>query len=65
MQTLKLANILRKYEGQWVALNNTRTEVLASGSLLENVLGIIAKLPISPQKPIVTFVSRFDADYVG
>lgn len=64
MRALRLSDILRQYEGMWVALNDKRTEVLASGSSIENVLETIKKGAGLP-KPIITFVSRFDTDYVG
>lgn len=64
MQALRLNDILRKYEGMWVALNHKRTEVLASGPSIESVLSFI-KNKATLQKPIITFVSGFDTDYVG
>ena len=63
MQALKLANLLRKYEGLWVALDSHRTEVLASGQTIEQAL-ILSKRK-SAEEPIITFVSRLDLDYVG
>ena len=63
MQALRLAEILRTYEGKWVALNKKRTQVLAADSAIEKVISIIKEK--GSEKPIVTFVSRFGADYVG
>ncbi len=64
MQVLKLADMMRNYEGKWVALNDKRTEVVASGISLEQLLNLL-KGQTAPKKPIISFVSHFDADYVG
>ncbi len=63
MQALKLTNLLKGYEDCWVALNSSRTKVLASGQTIKDIL-IKAKIQSSEQ-PIITYVSRFDSDYVG
>ena len=63
MHVLKLADMLRQYEGQWVALDGQRTKVLASGQSVEQALTLAKKM--SSEEPIITFVSRLDLDYVG
>ena len=63
MQALKLADLLRKYEGQWVALDRLRTRVLASSQSVEQALALAKQK--SSEEPIITFVSRLDLDYVG
>lgn len=63
MQALRLSEILRGHEGEWVALNKKRTQVLASGSSLDKVMSLLKEE--GREKPIITFVPRFDADYVG
>ena len=63
MKALKLAELLRDYGGKWVALNRARTQVLASGRSLEDVLRSSDK--IVSEKPIISFVSPLDLEFVG
>lgn len=63
MTALKLADMLRKYEGLWVAMNHDRNEVLASGQSIEQALSLAKQK--TQEEPIITFVSRLDLDYVG
>ncbi len=63
MSPLKLSEILRSFEGKWVALNKTRTEVLASGNSPEKVADKAREK--SRERPVITFVPAFDVDYVG
>jgi hypothetical protein len=63
MSPVKLSEILRPFEGQWVALSHTRDKVLASGSSPEKVADKAKEK--SKARPIITFVPTFDVDYVG
>lgn len=63
MIALKLADMLRKYEGLWVAMNRERTQVLASGQSIEQAIDLAKQKTL--EEPILTFVSRLDLDYVG
>ncbi len=63
MKALKLAELLRNYGGKWVALNRARTQVLASGRSLEEVLTFADK--ITSERPIISFVSPLDLEFVG
>lgn len=60
MQTMKL---LRKYANKWVALNSKRTQVLAFGQSIDEVLSQLKDL--SAEEPILTYVSPLELDYVG
>ena len=63
MRAVKIADLLKKYENMWVALNQKRTEVLASAHSLEDVLRLAESK--TAERPILTFVPRLDLDYVG
>ncbi len=63
MKPIDLSQILRKYEDKWVALDKSRTKVLAFGQSLEEALNL-AKSKYA-EVPIVTYVPRLDLDYVG
>lgn len=63
MKPINLSEILRHYEGQWVALDEERTQVLVSGHTIESVITLIKQKAYN--NPIITFISRFDTDYVG
>ena len=63
MSPIKLSELLRPFEGKWVALNRARTKVLASGDSPKTVAekaGIESK-----EFPVIAFVPAFDLDYVG
>ena len=64
MSPIKLSEILRPFEGKWVALNKARTTVLASGDSPEKVADQ-AKREKNEKQPVITFVPVFDVDYVG
>jgi len=63
MSPIKLSEILRPFEGKWVALNRRRTEVLASGSDPQKVLELAKQK--SAERPILKLVPSFDMDFVG
>ncbi|GEM_PF-7023201 len=63
MKALKLAELLRDYDGKWVALNRARTQVLASARSLDEVLRAADK--IKSEKPIISYVSPLDLEFVG
>lgn len=62
MKAIKLAELLRGYDGKWVALNRERTRVLASARSLDEVLNAANKLT---EKPIISYVSPLDLEFVG
>ena len=63
MEAIKIADLLKKYSNMWVALNQKRTEVLASADSLDGALRLAQNK--SSESPIMTFVPRLDLDYVG
>ena len=63
METIRLGDLLRKYEDMWVALNQQRTQVLASAHRLEDTIKLAQKS--TSEEPIFTYVPRLDLDYVG
>jgi hypothetical protein len=63
MQALKLSEMLRSHEGQWVAFDHKRTQILGFGESIDQALDLARQK--SSEEPIVTFVSRLDLDYVG
>ena len=63
MSPIKLSEILRPFEGQWVALNRKRTEVLASGADPQKVLELAKKKSL--ERPIIRLVPSFGMDFVG
>ena len=63
MEAIKIADLLKKYGNRWVALNQKRTEVLASADSLDGALRLAQSK--SSENPIMTFVPRLDLDYVG
>ena len=63
MKAIKVADLLKKYGNMWVALNQKRTEVLASAQSLEDALRLAKNK--SSESPILTYVPRLDLDYVG
>ena len=63
MKPLKQVEILREHEGEWVVLNKQRPQILASGPSLEKLLNTTRE--IESENSIITFVPRFDTDYVG
>ena len=63
MSPVKLSEILRPFEGKWIALNRKRTEVLASGDDPQKVLAL-SKQKIA-ERPILMLVPLFDMDFVG
>ena len=63
MSPIKLSEILRPFEGKWVALNRKRTEVLASGDDPQKVLDLAKQK--STERPILRLVPSFDMDFVG
>ena len=63
MSPVKLSEILRPFEGKWVALNRKRTEVLASGTDPQKVLESAKQK--STDRPILRLVPSLDMDFVG
>ena len=63
MSPIRLSEILRPFEGKWVALNKARTLVLASGNSPEKLAE--KAMEKGKEQPIITFVPKFDLDYVG
>jgi hypothetical protein len=63
MSPIKLSDILRPFEGKWVALNKAKNKVLASGTS-PDVVATKAQQR-SDEKVIITLVPMFDLDYVG
>lgn len=63
MSPIKLNEILRPFEGKWVALDEAKTKVLASGDSPERVAHKAKEK--SQGRPVITFVPAFDVDYVG
>ena len=63
MSPIKLGEILRPFEGKWVAMNRRRTEVLASGDDPRKVLELAKHK--SAERPILKLVPSFDMDFVG
>lgn len=63
MSPIRLSEILKPFEGKWVALNKAKNRVLASGASPETVASEARKK--SNDEPLLTFVPPFDLDYVG
>ena len=63
MSPVKLGDILRPFEGKWVALNRAKNKVLASGASPEVVANEARQKGVG--EPIITLVPMFDLDYVG
>ncbi len=63
MSPIKLSEILRPFEGKWVALNRQRTEVLASGDDPENVLELATHK--SAERSIIKLVPSFSMDFAS
>ncbi len=63
MSPVKLSEILRPFEGKWVALNKARNRVLASGTSPETVASEARQK--GGEQAIITLVPMFDLDYVG
>ena len=63
MEAIKVSELLKKYADMWVALNQKRTEVLASAQKLEDAIRLAKNK--SSEQPILTYVPRLDLDYVG
>ena len=63
MSPIKLSEVLRPFEGKWVALNRKSTEVLASGEDPQKVADSAKQK--SSERPILMLVPSFDMDFVG
>lgn len=63
MSPVKLSEVLKSFEGKWVALNKARNKVLASGASPGTVATEARQK--SKDEPLLTFVPPFDLDYVG
>ncbi len=63
MKSIKLSEILRPFEGKWIAMNRQRTEVLASGDDPRKVLELAKHKSID--RPILKLVPSFSMDFVG
>ncbi len=63
MSPIKLSEILRPFEGKWIAMNRQRTEVLASGDYPRKVLELAKHK--SAERPILKLVPSFSMDFVG
>ena len=63
MSPVKLSEILRPFEGKWVALNRKNTEVLASGEDPQKVVDLAKQK--SMERPILMLVPSLDMDFVG
>ena len=63
MSPIKLSEILRPFEGKWIAMNRQRTEVLASGDDPRKVLELAKHK--SAERPILKLVPSFGMDFVG
>lgn len=63
MSPIKLSEILRPFEGKWVALNRKRTEVLSSGDDPRKVADLARQK--SMERPILMLVPSFGMDFVG
>ena len=63
MSPVKLSEILRPFEGKWVAMNRQRTEVLASGDDPREVLDLAKRKSV--ERPILKLGPSFGMDFVG
>ena len=64
MKPLNTINLLRDYQDMWVAVDKKYSRVLGSGHSFEQAIS-----KAKSQHPmidfIITYVSKFDLDYVG
>lgn len=63
MSPIKLSEILRPFESKWVALDPTRTKVIASGGSPDKVANEAKNK--GENQPVILFVPSFDMEYVG
>lgn len=63
MSPVKLSELLRPFQGKWVALDKARTKIVASGNSPEKVAQEARSK--AEEQSIMTFVPLLDLDYVG